>query len=804
MIDAAQRDGRIEQAVRTHHAGDVAQACKAFEACLPLFGEQEQSGREYADFCQAYGGALTDSGKVESAKWYLGRALAIYDVHGATASAAWTHLSLGNLYSAIGSNNRAFEHFSRAVRLFRTAGDQHGLARGLLSLASLFLALGQLEEALRFLTDYEQVDPTVQRAADLRWSYLMAKAHAAHRGGDLPASLGLLHDAREIAVASGVSAYVAATDARIGALLLEQGTGAAAIEHLQRAAEEVAAGGAGPVVHIDIAFERAKAALNAKDLPTAKRLYDEALDAVDALRLQVGVFERYHVTDRLSRIAREYVCALFEHGEYTAAFEASERGQGRVILDRMFDHQVRRQGGRTIVAGPNSRLLLKSPTFAEVAQHATEHDLHIAKFFYVERSRLLGWLVGPGGWVDCWDASRAGARLGDVLDLLLDLNANTGDDGRAEKARARWHELRPMLGRLYAKLFSERARERLDGPGGRLAVVPHMQLHHVPFGLLVTSHDRHLSETWQLSVAPSAAVLLQLDRRRDPDGACLPRLAVEGRPALLTGLVVGDCGAQSISVPLVRGEESQADTIEFAALTGAREEAKNVAARVRGAVLLLGEEATREAILRALPFVRIVHLATHGWWHGLGEKSFVVTAGTKGNNALFGEDIAESTLQAELVVLSACQTELGALHPDSYIGLPQSFLIGGARAVLASLYPVNDLATAALIDRFYEELETHSPAEALQRGQARLRDEVREYADSYFWGGFQFVGRPFERIDAVSQTRFAGPQLRGAGMLWADGPPGAPLSLPPLAQLRQRWDEKHVFAAGIVLPFANV
>lgn len=113
---------------------------------------------------------------------------------------------------------------------------------------------------------------------------------------------------------------------------------------------------------------------------------------------------------------------------------------------------------------------------------------------------------------------------------------------------------------------------------------------------------------------------------------------------------------------------------------------------------------------------------------------------------MFGLDLV-----ADLVVLSACQTRLGsgALADvpagDDWVGLTRAFLHAGAGHVVATLRPVEDEATAALMGRFYRELSAGAePARALVLAQRALLTE-RATANPFYWAGFvasEGSGRP--------------------------------------------------------------
>jgi CHAT domain-containing protein len=96
-------------------------------------------------------------------------------------------------------------------------------------------------------------------------------------------------------------------------------------------------------------------------------------------------------------------------------------------------------------------------------------------------------------------------------------------------------------------------------------------------------------------------------------------------------------------------------------------------------------------------------------------------------------------MRAELIVLSACETGLAnSLGGNELAGLGQAVLYAGARAVVMSLWRVDDAATSALMAAFYSQLTAGADAAtALAQGAAEVRARWPHVA---FWGAFIFVG----------------------------------------------------------------
>jgi CHAT domain-containing protein len=106
------------------------------------------------------------------------------------------------------------------------------------------------------------------------------------------------------------------------------------------------------------------------------------------------------------------------------------------------------------------------------------------------------------------------------------------------------------------------------------------------------------------------------------------------------------------------------------------------------------------------------------------------------------EDIFNSPVRADLVVLSACQTALGEeVDGEGLIDLTWGFLYAGAKTVVASLWKVNDASTAELMRLFYGAMERQgmSPASALRWAQWTMAQQSR-WADPYYWAGFILEG----------------------------------------------------------------
>jgi CHAT domain-containing protein/tetratricopeptide (TPR) repeat protein len=285
-------------------------------------------------------------------------------------------------------------------------------------------------------------------------------------------------------------------------------------------------------------------------------------------------------------------------------------------------------------------------------------------------------------------------------------------------ARELW---RAPLRRLYQELVAP-LEGSLHGKS-KLIIVPHRELHYLPFASLVIAdrsparmREPFLVERYVLEYTPSVSVWIKHSATRE--AAQNNRvLALAPRTATLPA--------------------SRAEVEAIGRIYGTR------------ATVLTGAAASEEAFRRSAPASAIIHLATFGVLNKRNPLfSFVDLAPGEGQDGrLEVREALGLSLHARLLILSACQTAVssGALEDvpvgDDWVGLVQAFLVAGASNVMGTLWPVEDRTTAQLMERFYIALKSgKSEAEALAEAQrSTLRDGAT--AHPFYWGGFSIVAR---------------------------------------------------------------
>ncbi|HYH96809.1 CHAT domain-containing tetratricopeptide repeat protein, partial [Hyalangium sp.] len=319
------------------------------------------------------------------------------------------------------------------------------------------------------------------------------------------------------------------------------------------------------------------------------------------------------------------------------------------------------------------------------------------------------------------------------------------------------------------------------GQKRRLFLAPDGQLNLVPFAAL---HDgrRFLVDAFHITYLTSGKDLLPRSEDLPPSNSVVVLASPDfGSP--LAAATPEEQTAPALAQRAALLEDffttlrSNGPDIPWAPLPGTRAEAESILRLFPQAQLLLGPDATKQALLR-LPTPGLLHIATHGFFledsspvsaaRGVGNfgavgsspaqrpsdpllRSGLVLAGIQHPTAPAGtRRIEESLVTAlelaglnlwgtQLVVLSACDTGRGDVRlGDGVYGLRRAFLVAGAETVVTSLWKVNDEVTRQLMERYYRHLlaglgRTHALREAMKE----LR---RMHPHPHFWAAFTALG----------------------------------------------------------------
>jgi CHAT domain-containing protein len=322
---------------------------------------------------------------------------------------------------------------------------------------------------------------------------------------------------------------------------------------------------------------------------------------------------------------------------------------------------------------------------------------------------------------------------------------------RALKSKANWSAPGQVL-------FEKAVLPALSTHPDSVIVVPDGSLHLVPFASLPDKSGQFWVKSAAVALAPSATVFHMLRTSRRATDPPKPFLGVAYSPKTHDG---SDQNQQLAT----RGFDSQISNLK--PLPFAREEVQ-AAARVAGhqSVLLVDEAASESAVKgEPLQDFRIIHLAVHGFGNLIepDRAGLVLAPGDPKEDGLWqAREIRQSRLAADLVTLSACETGAGRLQGEEGImNLARTFLIAGAKSVVASLWDVDDRSTATLMTHFYQQIANGKDiTQALRQAQLEMLTEFGADMQPYYWAGFTVIGDGRRKVN-FTQTNPT--DLRAAG-----------------------------------------
>ena len=277
----------------------------------------------------------------------------------------------------------------------------------------------------------------------------------------------------------------------------------------------------------------------------------------------------------------------------------------------------------------------------------------------------------------------------------------------------------PSLSECYKMIIAPVA-DLLDEP--EIIIVPDRILYKVPFAAFKDESGKYLSESFRLRIVPSLMTLK----------------LIQDSPAdyhSQTGaLIVGD--------PQVGHVTYKAHLTRIRPLPCARKEAEMIG-RLLGVQPLLGEHATKQAVLQSIHSVSLIHFAAHGD----AERGEIALAPPRHFNGTPQEqdylltmaEILHVRLTAKLVVLSHCHSAGGQIRSEGIVGIARAFLGSGARSVLVALWAIQDEATEQFMSRFYEHLvRGESASESLHQAMKWMR--ANGFSDVEQWAPFMLIG----------------------------------------------------------------
>jgi CHAT domain-containing protein/Tfp pilus assembly protein PilF len=660
----------------------------------------------------------------------------------------------------------ALEYCKKATELFEANGQKWGAAEGRMDLGTIYHSLGDEPKALENLND------ALARCRTLKLQRLESITLRA---------IGLVYDAQgdnQRALKSFQQALAlldVETDQRQAAYTLNCIGKAYEVqkqfdraEHYYRQALTLARRSSDPQSEMISLYSLAHLERGRDNLAQAARDVEAAIRIGETLRTNVSSRDlrtSYFATVRDSYDLYIDVLLLQHKREPAAGFErqafaASERARARSLIE-----------------GINP--LPQTLNLLETQQQLLNNETTLMEFALTDE-RSYAWAITRDNAAVFELATRkeieaTAKRLYDLI-TAHQIVAGESIEARAER-EAKADAAMPAAIALLSKLLLDPLAGRLNTR--RLLIVPDGALQYIPFQILLDpdSHASLISKheiVNQPSASTLAVLLSEIAARKSATNSIAvfadpvfeandPRLKRQAPPAL-------DHSSELLAVRrALRDVGVTPDGLQIPRLIASGREADEITALAprRTSLKAVGFGANRDRVFASeLASYRIVHIATHGVINNDEPElsGIVLSLFDEQGNSQIGflrlRDIYNLKLPADLVVLSACSTALGKdVKGEGLIGLTRGFMHAGAAGVVASLWKVDEEATAELMKLFYTALFKKGlpPAAALRDAQLELAKYSR-WQSPYYWAGFVIQGQ-YEQKELFPQSALGNIQI---------------------------------------------
>jgi CHAT domain-containing protein len=690
---------------------------------------------------RAWGNHFFTAGRHERALEKLEQALAHCKAGGDPVSLGTVHNSLGRLYRAHGRLDMAISEQLQALALHEKSSSPFNHLQSLNAVAVTYEALGDSKRARVYA---ERALALAERSESVRVQDFVR----ANFAGILIDLGDYAEGARqlELVIQHGVDSYPALRYSDLSHAYQkldrrEDSLKAAhfAVERCQRSRGNEC---------VNALERRAKAHAVAGNHAAAVADLEAALDAIEdkRARLVPSDFLKQQFTQSQEEVYSSTIEMQVSDRQPRQALETAEFARSRAFLDLLAASGVAPSvsaptgasgsaaadlplvfRGAPALRSPASARPPDAPALAGIARRVNSTML----LYWVADDAVFIWVVKSDGDVR---SAQTVIERSKLLDLIRATSPFPSDSALALDRSSAWRQLYDALVRPI--------RTALPRSGALLTIVPHGPLSGLSFAALLSERGRYLVEDYALHYVPAAGVLEFTQGKRRPDARASNVLLVAD-PSL--------------------GSRSRLDR-PLPPLPGARAEARAVAMVVPGAraVIIEGSDATEATVRRTAGANGVLHFATHaivkdddpfGSFLALGPTS----AETAADGLLTASEIYGLSLNADLVVLSACRSGGGSVIGDGIATFARAFIYAGTASVVTSLWEVADEPTNRLLPAFYRSwLRGASKASALRSAQLQFLRELRSGRvqvstpagivslpeHPVFWAGFGLVGEP--------------------------------------------------------------
>ena len=654
--------------------------------------------------------------------------------------------ALGNLgiaYLSLGDYAKAIEYAQQILAIAREIKDRQSEGKALGGLGVAYLYLGDYTKAI----EYAQQQLAIAREIKNRQSEGKALSNlggAYFNLGDYTKAIEYAQQqlaiAREIKDRQGEGralgnlgvAYVTLRD-YTKAIEYAQQQLAIAREIKDRESEGIALNNLGFALY------------RQGNLSAAEKTLLDSIKVSESLRAGLDDAKKVSIFDTQTNPYLNLQKVLIAQKKTNEALEIAERGRARAFVELL---------AARLAPSASAQLTIDPPNIQQIQQIAKEQNATLVEYSTIGNEALYIWVIKPTGEItfrsvdlkslninlgQATERTRVSAATGrglneqdtafaemirgtrDSLGTSENNLSNQQATNRPNSTPANSQTANPKLQELYQLLIEPIADLLPTDPNAPVIFIPHQSIFLVPFATLQNAQGQYLIEKHTIIIAPALQILqLTHQSRQKNRQTSSQNILVVGNPTMPQ---IGNPPRQLLPLP---GSEQEAQIIAQLLKTQA----------------IIGPQATKVSIVKQMLNARIIHLATHGLLNEVKSLDMpgAIALAPSGNDDGFltSSEILDLKLNAELVVLSACNTGRGRLTGDGVIGLSRALITAGVPTILTSLWYVPDAPTAELMAEFYRQLQ-QSPNKAQALRQAMLII-MKKHPEPRDWGAFTLIG----------------------------------------------------------------
>ncbi|MBW4562390.1 MAG: CHAT domain-containing protein [Mojavia pulchra JT2-VF2] len=646
---------------------------------------------------------------------FLQQALVIRKQIGDKAGEGVNIANIGEIYRNLKQHSQALQYFQQALAIQKQIGDKAGEGTTRNNIGEAYRELKEYEKALEYLQpalvlrkkigDKEGEGQTINNIGEL---YRNLEKY--------DSALDYFQQSLVISKQIGDKASEAGNVNNIGEVYRNLGQYAKALEYFQQALTIVRkigdkVGQAKTLNNIGLIY------IHQSQYPEAEKTLFTAVGIWESLRpgltdaQKISLFESQNIT------YRSLQQCLVAQNKFNSALEVADRARARAFVELLASKQLEK---------PNAQLNIKPLKLQEIQNLAKLENATFVQYSTLQDKLLYIWVVKPTGEISFEQLKLEKFLKSSLQNLVVNSRRGIGARGRGVAIEAtsggKQNQARQktQLNKLYDLLIKPIAQYLPKDPNARVIFIPQESLFLVPFPALQDDQGKYLIEKHTILTAPAIQVLDLTHKQKQKVNQSAKDFLVVGNPTM----------------PKIPIADEQLEP-----LPGAEQEAIKIADLFKTQAII-GTKATETAMVQKMAQAKMIHFATHGLlddFKGLGVPGAIALApSSKDDGLLTASEILDMKLNAELVVLSACNTGGGNITDDGVIGLSRSLITAGVPSVVVSLWSVPDESTYFLMNEFYKNLQ-RNPDKAAALRQAMLTTK-KQYSNPIDWAAFTLIG----------------------------------------------------------------